>query len=332
MEKSKTKSFTPSSLINFLGPHTRLCLYSGRMKAISAKFLLLFLVSFPLSLWAKDLDPQKVSSTGPPTSIEALEAYPSDIRQAALEVSLHHNLLIEVKGIQSQAATQLRKMIGTQPREFQNQVYQLIRFPKLILELTAGGPKTPKQIRGILQTYPKEIHKIAQNLTRNHFSLLKKIDEINQASNKKFEALIANYPPQTRKAYLKILQHPVILDILSKNLKYSYLLGQAYEQGKEAGKQSRAAVTASARKKDDIASAARKRELALDPQSEELTKAANEFVAKADTQLDTVLDPKKAVQVNVTYDPYFNSYWNAYPGFYNDPYWYGFPDWGYWGW
>ncbi|MDX1387283.1 MAG: hypothetical protein R3257_06800, partial [bacterium] len=230
------------------------------------------------------------------------------------------------------AASELRKMIGSKPREFQSQVYQLIRFPKLLLELVAGGPKTPKQISKITRTYPKEIHKIAQNLTRNHYDLLKKIDEINLASTKKFDALIQNYPPQTKAAFLKILQHPVILDILSKNLKYSYLLGDAYAQGEAAGKQSREGVAPPARKKDEIAAASRKRELALDPQAEKLSKAANEFVSKANIQLDAVLDPKKATQVNVQYDPYFNSYWNAAPTFYDYPYWYGFPDWGYWGW
>ena len=297
------------------------------MIRICLKFFLLILLTVPQSHAAEEEKSKEPS--GPPTDIEAIMAYPEAVRKAALEVSLHQHLLLEIKNIEHDSHGQLKQLIAGKPRRFQDQVYQMVRFPNLIMEITAGGPKSSKALNSILSPYPREIRGIAKNFSKNQFALLKKIDAINQAANKKFDSLTQDYPAETKKAFLIVLQHPVILNILSKNPKASYVLGKQYSEASPEAKSRLAAVTPAAQKRDAAAAAARKQECHLDPACEKLEETAKDFVAKADEPLEKVQDPKKMVQVNVTYDPYFNSYWNGAPSFYDYPYWYGFPDWGY---
>ena len=275
--------------------------------------------------WAAK-DNNKSTSSKLPPSIDALKAYPKAIRMDILEVSLHHNLLLEVKAIQNDAIESLGKLIGKEPRKFKEQVLRILRFPRLVRELGTGGVKSNSQINAILKPYPREIHKEARALARNHYKLLAQLTQINADSDKRFRKAIEGYPEKTKQAFLKVLQHPPILHILTKNPKYTYQLGQAYATGHDSGKNTLSQVSPQARKKDQIAEATRKQELALDPQAEKLNKAAQEFTKKANAGLDEVLDPKKAVQVNATFNPYFYGYESAGPNFYSDPYWYGYPD------
>ncbi len=267
------------------------------------------------------------SQPAPPPGAEALMAYPKEVRQAALEISLHQNLLVEVKSIQIDAIAQLKKLLQGQPESMQKDVYQVIRFPKLVLELTAGGPKTSKQINQLVKGYPKEIRKPASLLARNQYDLLKNIVAISQEANKKFTDLIKSYPEETRKAFNIMLQHPKALDILARNPNYTYSLGKAYAAKEDAAAKRIQAVDPVARKKDVAAGARSQQELNIDPEAEKLDKAANEFVAKANQPLSEVMDPKKAAQMNISYVPYPYPVGDQFPSFGADPYWYGYPDW-----
>lgn len=280
------------------------------------------LISAPFLGEAKEQEPS------PPEGAEALMAYPKKVRQAALEVALHPHLLLEVKAIQNKATKQLKDLIKKEPLETQKEVYRVIRFPILVMELTAGGPKSAAQVRSIVKTYPKDIRGPATRVTRNHYDLLKRVYEINQKSNRQFEGLIKDYPTETRRAFLVLLQHPVALDILARHPNYSYLLGKKYAEGGEPAAGRLKAVQETARTKDVAAAKRSQQELRLDPKAQMLDAAAKDFVAKADRPLSEVMDPKKAAQMNVNYVPYPYPVADEMPSFGADPYWYGYPDWG----
>lgn len=280
--------------------------------------LLTFFLLIPLHSWAKT--PESRPKPKEPFAVEALDGFPRFVRQAVLEVALHQNLLVEVLKIQQRAGEQLKSWIKPLPREDQKKVYQVIRYPKLLNELASDGT---------YQGFPKEVQGSAKYLLKNQLPLLKKIDQLNHVSDEAFENLIKDYPPETRKAYQVVLQHPVILAILSRHHQYGYLLGHIYGTQSTRGRERLTKVAPAARKKDQVVEATKKRALSQDPAGQELTAAAEKFVREADTPLDEVEDPKKAVQINIQYDPMFYDYFGAGPSLYDYPYWYGFPDWEY---
>lgn len=264
-----------------------------------------------------------------PFAVEALNGFPLAIRQATLEVALHAHLLQQILKIQKADVEQLKAWIQALPEKTQRQVYQVARFPKLINELVAVGSVDPKKVGPLLKNYPAEIHGAARELSNTQMPLLQKINDLNSSSNEQFEKLIADYPSQTRQAYHTVLQHPVILEILSRHPDYSYLLGHIYGTQFPTGQKRVAEVVENARKKDQAVSATQKQARPAGPADQALDAAAQKFCQEANAPLDQVEDPSKAVQVTAKYDPYFFNYYGETPGFYNQPYWYGFPAWGY---
>ena len=296
---------------------------AGMMRKI---YFLLFLFLFLQPAWAKEA-PAPGSSGKDPFAVEALNGFPLAIRQATLEVALHAQLLQEVLKIQKADVAQFKSWLQGLPRKTQENLYQVARSPKLLGELTGLGSLDTKQLEATLKPYPRELQVPARDLVQTQMPLLQKIVALNQDSNRQFEKLIQDYPPQTRQAYHTVLQHPVILEILERHPDYSYLLAHLYGSNYPTGQARLAKVAPAARKKDEAALAAQKQ--TLDPANQELTAAANKFCQEADAPLDQVEDPNKAIQATVNYDPYFYSYFGMTPGIYGAPYWYGFPAWGY---
>jgi hypothetical protein len=293
--------------------------------------IFLLLIIFLLSaqpLAAKTADTSATQAKDP-FAVEALNGFPLAIRQATLEVALHANLLQEVLKIQKADVEQFKSWIKPLPEKTQRQFYQVARFPKLINELVTIGSADPKRIDGLLKDYPAEIHSAAKDLARTQLPLLKKINDVNYSSNEQFEKLIRDYPAQTRQAYQVVLQHPVILETLARHPDYSYLVGHVYGSNTAQGQKRVNQVQPGARKKDQGAATAQKQKLAESPAEKTIDAAANKFCQEANAPLDEVEDPSKAVQVTAKYDPYFFDYYGNTPGFYNYPYWYGFPAWGY---
>lgn len=265
-------------------------------------------------------------STSPkiPKGIEALSTYPLALRQAILEVALYPSLLNQVASIQAKAGEAFRRLVANQPQDFQTKVYEISRFPKLINEITAGGKKTPDQVKGLLTDYPREIHPIALELSKKNSDLLEKIEELNFQSNRSFEALIQSYPEATRAAFLQILQHPEILRVLTR---YPQFTAHAGQTRLDHGQTTQAGYNALRKELQEENNQARSSALQTADSDPALTQAARDFSRKADLEFNQELDPKKAVQANMDYIPYPRAYLDDYPGFYANPYWFGYPDW-----
>ncbi len=282
------------------------------------RLLVLVFLLFPLTLWALSSN----NSTDP-LRAEALMAYPLKIRQAVIEVSLYPKLIEEIRALQQNSARQFQSWIAPFDRKQQIELYQLSRFPKLINEIVVDAAGNPKQIETLSQVYPKEIHHAALTWGTQHLDLLKKINDLNQSNNQQFSQLLQGYPPEAKQAFMILLQHPDTLDILTKNPGLAAQLGTLAKQQNPTAQKKFSALSPELQQKNTVA---------LDPQAAALQAAAKSFTDKADTEFNEVLDPSKAAQMNVNYDPYYSSYWSLTPGFYDNPYWYGAPGWGYGGW
>lgn len=297
---------------------------------ISTLLVSIFTMAFLGSAIAKESAPSQTESKGA-EAVEALSAYPKGIRQAIFEITLHPKLVKGVVKIQERASTGFKKLVAGYSKDVQKDLYQLGRFPRLLNEITAGGKKTAKQIKKLVKRYPPEIHKIAVKLGTEDFSLLVKIQGLNNEANQEFRVLLKDFPAKVKEAFLKILQHPEILLIMGK---YPHLVEEAFQAGKkspEHGMKKAGVImdkakagNAKALKNYSDKTTQHQRALAA------LQKADAQFTQERNRGFDEVLDPRKAVQVDVNFNPYYYPYLGGYGiGLYDYPYWFGYPGWGF---
>jgi len=263
--------------------------------------------------------------------LHGLTTYPLDIRKAILELCIHPKVLAGISKIQSQSALAFKKLLSSYPKAFQKQFYELARFPKLVNELTAGGKKTEAQVKKWIKPYPGRIHKFAIQAATKNFDLLNQIQSLNNQADKEFAALIKDAPERVRSAVLKVLQHPEILIVLNKYPKLAKEVAQAHAKNPELGMKEAHQVlnkvqkgNAKALKNWPDKNEQHQRALAA------LEKSEASFDKEYDKGFDQVLDPAKAVQWNVNYNPIYYPYLGSYGmGLYEYPYWFGFPGWGF---
>jgi len=166
-------------------------------------------------------------------AIEAIALYPEQIRTAILEASLHPELIVRVASLQEAASASFDGLLAEYPRDQQEAIWNLTRFPGLIEKLVEGDIKKKSQIQRILSHYPQSIHQTALAYGRAEYDLLAEIHKLNADTHLQFESLVEKYPEASRRAYGQLLQHPEILSLLEEDLSLTVLLGDAYEKDPE---------------------------------------------------------------------------------------------------
>ena len=166
-------------------------------------------------------------------AIEAIALYPEQIRTAILEASLHPELIVRVASLQEAASASFDGLLAEYPRDQQEAIWDLTRFPGLIEKLVEGDIEKKSEIQLILSDYPQSIHQTAIAYVRAEYDLLAEIHLLNTDTHQRFEGFVGNYPEAARRAYGQLLQHPEILSLLEEDLSLTILLGDAYEKDAE---------------------------------------------------------------------------------------------------
>jgi len=260
-------------------------------------------------------------------AIQALSTYPAAVRQATAEVLGYPGLLVQLAQTATKTRSQFQTLLKAYPESTQKELWQLLRYPKLLRELTAFGPQDEKALKTTISSYPKELEQPALDLTKNHFDLLSKTEDLHRQALQEFSQTMKSAPPAAQSAFRTVGQHSEILHILAQNLKLAEITPESFkknpgpltEQTKAMAQKIQNApveahpVNIQAGSQDDPQAVAT------------LRKAAENFESQNDYAFDQEpFTAKGAAQASVSYTPY-NSVFTPIGWAY--PFWFGWPAW-----
>lgn len=264
-------------------------------------------------------------------TVDALVLYPESTRMAILEASLYPEVLVKMETMQSNTSNAFTALMEGYPRETQEKLWDLTRYPDLINRLAAGA-EPPEQLNRILADYPEEIRQTARMAQVDYYDLLHSMHKLMDQSESAFNSLIREYPPKAQTAFQQLVDLPEVLTLLTGNIRLTVMVGDLYRREPEwlTGQLDSLNLVAArehARELEDW-----KTSLDNDPEARaELVNTANEF-SKEYSYDDEYYDYDEAEPAVVEHHYYYHyPYWFGYPSWYVYPRWRRYPLWYEWG-
>jgi len=272
-------------------------------------------------------------------AVDALVLYPAETRQDILEVALFPEALIKLENMQATTAAGFKKTMEPYAKETQEMLWELTRYPGLVRQLAweSGGSKTG--IERVLAGYPEEIHDKALRAGLDYFSVLKQIDDLNEAAESAFQTIISAYPSKTKAALNRLLELPEVLSLLTENIRLTILAGDLYRREpawilRQADSLNLVVARRNAQEVEDW-----KTSLEENPQAKEELMTAAQTYAEENGYQDYSYDddlydgdvyyegqaerPVRIVERHYHHYPY----WFGYPYWYDAPRWRPYPWW-----
>jgi hypothetical protein len=260
-------------------------------------------------------------------SIEALVLYPEDDRLAILEATRHPEVLIKIKSLQNKTSAAFRTLIEDYPQTTQSLFFDFSRYPGLIENVVARHDDR-NEVRRLVQVFPADDRDDAVDLVGRHWMTFARINELNQTTQRAFDALVATYPTTAQQAFRRLLDLPEVVDILNEDMRFTVLVGDVYHDDPawvihKMDSLNRAVARDHAQELDNW-----KQTLEQDPQTrDEMTAAAHEYADEFGYGWSDRPNPD-------AYDPYpyyHYPYWFGYPWWEPYPHWWPTPYWWNWG-
>lgn len=251
---------------------------------------------------------------------EEIAGFDAADRHAALIASGYPEDLLAIAEIQQGSADAFARLVEGLPREDQERVWDLVRYPGLVADLARGGAKSDAELDRIAERYPEEIRDVIRQEGRKRYSTWVEIYALDLDAEQAFSAAIAKHPAEARAAFERLRSRPDLMSLLVDNVGVATRIGAAY----------RADPTRVTARFDglhqDVQTRRRQQEQQWaeelqDPEAQEdLRAAARDFADANGYDLDAA---QAANQSSPTSTVYVNQYVNAYPY----PYWFGYPSW-----
>jgi hypothetical protein len=195
---------------------------------------LVALVALPLIAAASSATPVGALDDGEQAAIEALARYDEPTARHAAEAVTEADVFYDVVEQQQRSRERFQQLLAPYPRDVQEQLFEVTRYPELITRIVAGGPKSRDELQTIVAAYPEETRAAALAAANSHWKLLARIDVLLRDETAWLEARVAELPDVKREAYQALVATPELLALLAENTALAVLLGDAYEREPEA--------------------------------------------------------------------------------------------------
>lgn len=298
-----------------------------KMNVTKAVCLGLFLVT---SIIAKSQSYQDSLRKDDDDIISSIAPYPSDVREAILNVSQYPQKIVKLERIQARTSQSFQDMVASYSRDEQLKYYELSRYPDLVHQLVDGPPKTLEEVKPTLSNYPKEVLDAVSYLYPMHLSDLMSMDKTYQSSQKALNKIIEDLPSDVQADFTKIVAKPEVMNLLTERIDLVVSLGEAYKSDPKGTKEKLDSLSGQIEAQNQKDLEDYKQQVASDPKmQEEMKKSAEDFANSGDPNqsLDEV-SPQTQAQPTVVNNYYSSNYAPApYPYWFGYPFWYSYPMW-----
>jgi hypothetical protein len=285
----------------------------------------LALAALLLTAAAAPATPIGVLDEADQAAVEALALYDEATTHHALQAVTEADVLSDVVFQQERSRERFRQLLSPYPREVQEQLFEITRYPELIAGIVEGGLKSGYELETISAPYPEETRAAALAAGSSHWKVLARIDALLRDESSWLEARIAHLPEAKREAFRALVATPELLALLAENATLAVLLGDAYEREPEAVIAWLAAVRYEAQERS--AEEARAFAQGVEDNPELAREVAAATIAYQQETGYSAYQPTVVHQTHVYVRPY--SYWVGYPWWYDVSYGYYAP-WYYW--
>ena len=260
-------------------------------------------------------------------AINALAMYPSNIRLDIFEACQYPAAIVNIASLQKTTSTNFAKLIGDYSKDEQEDFWDLSRYPDLITYLVRGGKKSREELNNYLNTYPENIRQTAVHNEREHFQILKRMDDIQMETNMQFEQILADYSRGTQDALRVLIQYPEIINLLNDHLNMTVRVGDHYRRDPQGVIAWVADINLAEERQNAEDAVQWKKTIEENPDAAaDMKSASNEYAQEngySEDEIHTSPTPDYVTNYNCT--PY--SYWFGYPTWYPYSYWYPYPFW-----
>ncbi len=256
-------------------------------------------------------------------------AFPQDVQEAMAQAAQSPVTLERLQQIQVRSSQEFRDKIAQLPRQTQEQVYTLSRYPHLLSKLEAAGSTQKKQLKKISENYPKEVREALIDLGRQHPSLLREIQVIHQKAQAEFDQILISLPLPTQTAYRRLLQVPEAIDLMNKNSNFTEALAAAQSQSPESLRALLEDWNQSYEQDRKETAQSFQEDLKNNPKTQKQLQEATQVYAKENNieVYETQPQETSITQIYVNVAPY--PYWFGYPYWAPYAYWRPYPYWYY---
>jgi hypothetical protein len=262
--------------------------------------------------------------------VDAIALYPAGIRKEVFEASLYPEVIVKLTSMQKKTQQEFDDLLSPFQQEEQEKIWNMTRYSGLISDLCSSSKTSKDQITSILTRYPEEIQAtgIEEGLKRKE--LLCTIDHNSRKYNAALDAMLISYPPEVDSIFRDLINYPEILTILSDNMQFTVILGDAYKKNPKAMLYKTDSLNTALAQKNAKEVADWKNSLDENPKAkQEYVEAAKQYAEDNGYQSE---DYSTALNPNVAdYYTYSYNWWFGYPYWYPYAYWDPYPYWYDWG-
>jgi hypothetical protein len=262
--------------------------------------------------------------------VDAIALYPAGIRKEVFGASLYPEIIVELTSMQKKTQQEFDDLLSPFQQDEQEKLWNMTRYTGLISDLCASPPTSKEQVALILSRYPEEIQAAGIEEGMKHHELLCKIDQNSRKYDAALDTMLREYPPEVDSIFRDLINYPEILTILSDNMQFTVLLGDAYKRNPKVMLYKTDSLNTALAEKNAKEVVDWKKSLADNPKAQqEYADAAKQYALDNGYQPEdysSVLNPNAK-------DYYTHSYnwWFGYPYWYPYAYWDPYPYWYDWG-
>lgn len=271
--------------------------------------------------------------------VSAIAAYPSDVRNAILDISQYTPKLIKLERLQARTSQSFQDLVANKSREEQEKFYEISRYPELIKELGGTSIKSEDELKTLLASYPEVTQKMIREIYPSQAREFRMMNSLLEKSDESMQQIIKSLPAETQSNFNKIVVQPDVMNLLTDRIDNVVSLGEAYKENPEEVKKNLDDLSAKLTEQSEKDLVDYKKKVESDPQmQEEMKKSAEQFSDSysASSEANANDDEEPTTDANQpTQQPVVNNYdvspnylnTNPYPYWFGSPFWYANPIW-----
>jgi hypothetical protein len=259
-------------------------------------------------------------------ALETIAGNDEHLRDAVLKASLHVDALVETQRIQERSSASFQDRINKLDRKQQEQIWEIVREPGLLDELTGEDELSRAQLDEIASRHPESLSPAIHSFGAEHHDLLVEVADVHGQAKERFDVAISDLDPDTQQAFRDLVEHPELLSVLVHRVNLVVRLGDSYRKNPKDTRKYLAALSDDVAQRNAAAQEEWKKRVENDPKAaQEIDEAAREYSKENGYDYDELTSPQARSRVQVVVNPY--PYWYGYPYWYASAYLYPY---GYW--